>query len=515
MQQHAAGGPRSRGSSSSATPQKQPGSSSALQGPGEEAAPSGESGERRDEQLRLRLQTSYFLPSLDCASSVVCCPDGSLCISNTGSHKLVFMSPETGEQISTFAERNTTNRYGSFRGPRGLACDLTSLYVSDCYNCAIKKFNLSDHRMTAVTGSYGEGDGQLRYPNGLALAPDGTLFVADSSNGRIAAYDSENLNFRFWFPLERGPARSKGVMQALTKAGLAAHSTAPRAHLRPAGLAILNEELFVTDAYNRRIQVFSLTGVFRRFLQPTVEEGTTKGQLVLTLPEGLAAASGRLFVSDKRGDAVHIIDCKDGTAMQMMPFLVQKPHGLSGVATDGLRVYIIDEARSEVQVLTNFYAEASRKAAAEGAGAGPTPRSSGPTPRKTRKTTPRAAAPAPSKPPAPPRAPAPSPAQVKAEEKKAHSSFFKRSAQPPSITPVGSFHAPSAAQLRARDPDGRTLALKTKEDLDTPRSVSSIASSSQLWTPRGSTPLLGRNPFGRKLQGRKPIQNQLKLEVVI
>ena len=454
------------------------------------------------------------------AQAVVCMPDGNLCISNTGSHRLVFVSPETGDLLATFGDAD--NQFGAFRGPRGLACDGTSLFVADCYNCVIKKFNVSDHRLTGIAGQYGERDGELRYPNGLALK-DGTLYVADSSNGRIVAYEASTMHFLFSFPLNRGPPRSKDVMKMLAQAGFVASSTAPRSHLRPGGLAILGDELFATDAYNRRIQVFSMDGTFRRFLTPMSNEGTNRGSTLLVLPESLATASGRLFVSDKRGDSVHVIDCNNGASMQILPFLVQKPHALAGVATDGLRVYIIDEARSEIQVMINFYAEAGKKTANEQSStpgqiaSKGTPR----TPRRPLGTTPRKPPPSIGIPPIKPAPPTPDPALVKAAAAKKAELVYKRSQLQPSIKPTGDFRSPSAAMLRARDPDS-ALAVKTRRELNTPRSDKSFGTvvSSQAWTPRGSTPLGINRAFGlgerpKTSRPRLSASNKLKLEVVV
>ena len=272
------------------------------------------------------------------------------------------------------------------RGPRGLVCDDRALYVADCYNCCVKKFALTDGSLVGTFGKYGEGDGQMRYPHGLALSHDGTLYVADTSNGRVVAFDCESFEFKFAFPMNRGPddnllatlvkereeQRSGGAAAAAAAGQLSAAAAARQArvaaaaaaarqpkqtHVRPAGLAVLGEEVFVTDAYNKRLQVFSLTGVFQRFLQPSYAEGSSRHQPILTLPEGLAAGNGRLYVSDKRGDAVHILDPVEGSSLQLLPFLMHRPHALSGVCTDGYRVYTIDEARNDLQVLQLFHGE--------------------------------------------------------------------------------------------------------------------------------------------------------------
>jgi hypothetical protein len=336
------------------------------------ASPTAEEAADYDGQHRLRLQVSYPLASLDCASSMCVLPGGHLLIANTGSHRLVVVDPENGELISSFGKGL------DFRGPRGLVQDGTHLYVADCYNCVIKKILLADGSVQGTAGTYGVGDGQLRYPHGLALSPDRSiLYVADASNARICAFDAATLGFRFSFGMHGGPQRTTQLLQALGEA--AARTAQPRAQPRPAGLAVLGDELFVTDAYNRRLQVFSLTGAFRRFLQPSYMEGSLRGKFVLTLAEGIAAMKGRLYVADKRGDAVHVLAPVSGACLQVLPFLVQKPHGLAGICTDGLRVFAVDEIRAEVQVLTSHHAEGARgKGVVDKTGTpGPTPRTSG------------------------------------------------------------------------------------------------------------------------------------------
>jgi hypothetical protein len=182
--------------------------------------------EREAQSRRLRLQSRHCFAQLDCASSCACLPDGNVVVANTGAHRLLHIAPDSGEVLGSL---------GGFRGPRGVVADAQHLYVADCYNCVVKKFVLADGRLVGTCGAYGSGDGQLRYPHGLALcregsSHEGTLFVADSSNGRVVAFDTNSLAYVRAFSLQARGAR-------------------------PGGLAILADELFVTDAYHRRLQV--------------------------------------------------------------------------------------------------------------------------------------------------------------------------------------------------------------------------------------------------------------------
>lgn len=109
-----------------------------------------------------------------------------------------------------------------------------------------------ESRHSLVTGSYGHVDGQLRYPNGLALSSDhGTLFVADSGNTRIVALDATDLAFKFTFLLECSAPPS---MRHRASSPRFPMPSQPRQACRPAGLAVFGAELYVVDAFNRRLQ---------------------------------------------------------------------------------------------------------------------------------------------------------------------------------------------------------------------------------------------------------------------
>lgn len=66
-----------------------------------------------------------------------------------------------------------------FRGPQGVAVSSDAVYVACTGNDRIQKLNLAGD---ALLASYSAG---LCSPQGLGLAPDGTLWVADTCNNRI------------------------------------------------------------------------------------------------------------------------------------------------------------------------------------------------------------------------------------------------------------------------------------------------------------------------------------------
>lgn len=82
----------------------------------------------------------------------------------------------------------------TFNGPKGIACDRDgNLFIVDTENHAIRKLDRKTGTLTTVAGGRrgGGGDGGpaieagLDRPHGVAIGPDGALYIADTLNNRI------------------------------------------------------------------------------------------------------------------------------------------------------------------------------------------------------------------------------------------------------------------------------------------------------------------------------------------
>jgi DNA-binding beta-propeller fold protein YncE len=51
---------------------------------------------------------------------------------------------------------------------------------------------------TSQWGTEGTGDGQFNYPAGVAVASDGSVYVADEANHRIQKFTSEGVSVSKW-----------------------------------------------------------------------------------------------------------------------------------------------------------------------------------------------------------------------------------------------------------------------------------------------------------------------------
>jgi DNA-binding beta-propeller fold protein YncE len=98
-----------------------------------------------------------------------------------------------------------------------------------------------------VFGTPGQEPGQFQRPRGIAVAPDGSLYIADTENHRIQHLDRDGTPLQTW-----------GSFADLTQ-GDAPGGT----FFEPWGISIAPDgSVYVTDTWNHRIQKFSPEGEF-------------------------------------------------------------------------------------------------------------------------------------------------------------------------------------------------------------------------------------------------------------
>ena len=132
---------------------------------------------------------------------------------------------------------------GELGRPMNLTVNDSELYVPEYFNDRVQVFALGGSPRQTIGGP-GDGPGQFNAPGGVAVAPDGTLFVADFYNQRIQQLRPDGTFVRQW-----GTTGEVGVLAGQfnypTDAALAADGT-----------------LYVADGYGDRIQAFNPDGAF-------------------------------------------------------------------------------------------------------------------------------------------------------------------------------------------------------------------------------------------------------------
>jgi sugar lactone lactonase YvrE len=131
-----------------------------------------------------------------------------------------------------------------------------------------------------VLGNAGSAEGQFQAPREIALAPDGSLYIADSLNNRIQHLDPNGTVLQVWG----------------TRADVAQGQAPGGTFNEPWGVAVAADgSVYVADTWNYRIQKFTSDGKFLLMWGT----GPAIGQDQLYGPRGLAVDSlGHLFVAD-------------------------------------------------------------------------------------------------------------------------------------------------------------------------------------------------------------------------
>jgi predicted membrane-bound mannosyltransferase/sugar lactone lactonase YvrE len=215
--------------------------------------------------------------------------------------------------------------YGSSSAPETVAADP---YEG-------KQIKISADR---IIGTKGNEPSQLTSPHDLAIAPDGSIYVADSGNHRIQHFSAEGTFISEW--------GSFGAANGTTPA-------APGTLNDPWGIAVgADGSVYVSDTWNNRIQKFSAKGDF-------IKEWGVSGQgetpYALWGPRGIAIdAQGHIFVADTGNKRIVIYD-SDGNSVGQFGSVgsdIGQFNEPVGVAVDASgKVYVADTWNQRMQVM--------------------------------------------------------------------------------------------------------------------------------------------------------------------
>ena len=223
-------------------------------------------------------------------------PDGSWYVADAGENNRVRRV--TGDRIVTIAGgageglRDGIRGQAAFHTPSGLAVAPDgTVYVADTGNHAIRRVD-PDGRVRTIAGSgtpgYRDGDGAeaaFDGPVGIALGRDGTLYVADTYNDRIRRIDAD------------------GIVSTLAGAGtpgLVDGASSSVLFDTPTGVAVESDHtLLVADSNNHVVRRIDLRAGVVTTVIPMAVPGEDAS---LFRPVGIAVgAGGSAFVTDRRG----------------------------------------------------------------------------------------------------------------------------------------------------------------------------------------------------------------------
>jgi DNA-binding beta-propeller fold protein YncE len=197
------------------------------------------------------------------------------------------------------------------------------VYIADTNNHLIRRIDARTSNIEPVAGNHMAGSGfsgdnglaieaQLDTPNGVALAPDGDLIIADSHNQRIRRVD-----------------RATGIITTIAGSG----ETGYDGDGRPALLAALNTpsavaaasngNIYIADTLNYRVRmidartglIYTVAGNGRAGDTVNVGDGGPALNATLNMPSDVAIdpVSGDLYIADMHHNRIRRVDAQTHT----------------------------------------------------------------------------------------------------------------------------------------------------------------------------------------------------------
>jgi len=182
---------------------------------------------------------------LNAPRSIAAGRNEDLYVADSRNHRILHIAADGSllQEWGTFADQATGDApLGTFNEPWGVAVGPDgSVYVSDTWNHRVQKF-AEDGEPIKMWGQYGqplpeipESKSSFWGPRGIAVDSQGRVFIADTGNKRIVVFD-EDGNY-------------------ITEFGSAGFD--PGQFDEPVGVAVAGDgTVYVTDTWNQRVQSF-------------------------------------------------------------------------------------------------------------------------------------------------------------------------------------------------------------------------------------------------------------------
>jgi tripartite motif-containing protein 71 len=144
---------------------------------------------------------------------------------------------------------------GQFVAPRALAVAPNgSVWVADTWNSRLEEFN-EKGESPKVIGSAGAGNGQFKEPKGIAIDSHGNVWVSDSENDRVQELNEKGeFITMFGFGVSNGENKFE-ICTSSCKTGIS--GTGEGQFKEPWGIQVDSHgNVYVSDSENDRVEKF-------------------------------------------------------------------------------------------------------------------------------------------------------------------------------------------------------------------------------------------------------------------
>lgn len=250
--------------------------------------------------------------------------------------KMTQLQPE-------FVISGDTTAAGSFNAPHGIAFAADgSFYLTDSRNNRVLHFTSSGELLQqwgSVSTTEPAAPGTFREPWGIAVAPDGSVFVADTWNHRIQRFSANGEYLNGW--------------------GYFGQAQTPDGMWGPRDIVVSkNGEVYVTDTGNKRIAIFNYQGEFLgQFGSSGIDLGQFDEQVGIAMDE-----EGSVYVADTWNQRIQVFQPDGGTKtyLPVRQWLIEGWYGQSlenkpFITVDkNANVYVADPEGFRVLVFDKF-----------------------------------------------------------------------------------------------------------------------------------------------------------------
>jgi len=231
-------------------------------------------------------QTGSATSQFQSPRSLAVAPNGTIYVADSRNNRIQHFTAK-GEFLNSwgrFADVATGNAPGgTFNEPWGVAVGPDgSVYVSDTWNYRVQKFSPNGDFIT-MWGTNGFADNPLAFygPRGIAVDQSGRVLVVDTGNKRVVIFNKDGK----YLAQYGTPGLDNGQLD------------------EPVGIAIDRTGLvYLTDTWNQRVQVFSPdpTGLVYTFVRAW-EVNAWFGQSLENKPFIAVDQGQNVFISDPEG----------------------------------------------------------------------------------------------------------------------------------------------------------------------------------------------------------------------